>query len=59
MATAISGIEWSDGQYLLTVEPTPKGLQVVQFERQDTQSTLAVVAITPEGAVVPAISGDW
>ncbi len=55
----LSGIEWSDGQYRLTVEPTPKGLQVVQFERQESQTPLALVAVTPEGAIVPSISGDW
>jgi hypothetical protein len=55
----LAGIEWSNGQYLLTVEPTAKGLQVIQFERQETQSPLALVAVTTEGTAVPAISGDW
>lgn len=55
----LAGIEWSNGQYLLTVEPTTKGLQVVQFERQETQNALALAAVTPEGTVVPSVSGDW
>lgn len=55
----LAGIEWSNGQYLLTVEPTTQGLQVVQFERQETQSPLALAAVTPEGTVVSSISGDW
>ncbi|NJN20982.1 MAG: hypothetical protein HC812_07055 [Leptolyngbya sp. RL_3_1] len=55
----LSGLEWSNGQYQLTVEPASKGLQVVQFERQEAQAVLTVVATTSGGEPVPAISGDW
>jgi hypothetical protein len=53
------GLEWLNGQYQLTVEPAPKGLQVVQFERQEAQEAIVLVATTLAGEAVPAISGDW
>ena len=55
----VNDIEWVNGQYRLTVDPTSQGLQVVQFERLETQGALALVATTPEGTTVPSISGDW
>lgn len=52
-------LHWADGHYTLTVEPTDRGLQVVQFSRQETAPTLALNVVTPEGRAIEPFSGDW
>lgn len=52
-------LQWTDGQYMLTVEPTDQGLQVIQFSRQDSAPTLALSVVTPEGNSIEPVSGDW
>jgi hypothetical protein len=55
----VVSIEWSQGQYLLTVVPTGSGIQFVQFERQEADASLPLVVVTAEGQAVSAVSGDW
>ena len=70
----VASLEWSEGQYLLTVVPTGPGIQFIQFERQEHDPTLPLAEITAEaegrraektkreaadGETVSAVSGDW
>jgi hypothetical protein len=53
------GVEWRDHQYIVTVEPSQSGLQLVQFPRQETAATLPLSLISSTGEHVPVLSGDW
>ncbi|MEB3313601.1 MAG: hypothetical protein VKL98_05595 [Cyanobacteriota bacterium] len=53
------GIEWRDHQYIVTVEPSQSGLQLVQFPRQETAATLPLSLISSTGERLPVLSGDW
>lgn len=55
----VASLEWSEGQYLLTVVPTGPGIQFIQFERQEHDPTLPLAVITADGETVSAVSGDW
>ena len=52
-------LDWSEGQYLLTVAPSDSGLQLIQFERQDNADSLPLVVRTTQGESVAVLSGDW
>ena len=55
----IVSIEWSGDHYQITVEPTPQGLQSVQFERLENQETLPILIVETDGTEVAFASGDW
>jgi hypothetical protein len=52
-------IEWRDQQYIVTVEPSQSGLQLVQFPRQETLVTLPLSLVNVAGESLPVLSGDW
>lgn len=52
-------LQWENGHYTMTVEPTERGLQVVQFSRQESAPNLALDVVTPEGRSIEPFSGDW
>lgn len=52
-------LQWSEGHYTLTVEPGDRGLQLIQFNRQEQNASLPLTVVTVTGESVEAISGDW
>lgn len=52
-------LQWAEGQYTLVVEPSDRGLQLIQFSRQEQQPELPLTVVTAAGNSVEAISGDW
>jgi hypothetical protein len=52
-------VTWRDSQYVVTVEPGDRGLQLVHFNRTENYETLPVAVITPNGTAVSVMSGDW
>ncbi|NEP19694.1 MAG: hypothetical protein F6J97_22860 [Leptolyngbya sp. SIO4C1] len=52
-------LQWQDDRYVIQVEPTEQGVQVVQFNRLDQQVELPIVAVTTAGEPVEVFSGDW
>lgn len=55
----ITGLEKVGDRYTMTVEPSPTGLQVIQFDRTDEQATLPLDVVTTSGTPVEVVSGDW
>lgn len=55
----ISSLDWTGDRYVMTVEPAPSGLQVIQFERTDELANLPLEVITSEGEAISVMSGDW
>ena len=55
----VVGIEWQNDQYEITVQPASSGLQVVQFERLDSESELSLSVVRTNGQPVEVVSGDW
>lgn len=52
-------LQWQGDHYLVTVEPSTMGLQLVQFQRQDDLAQLPLHIITTDGAAIPILDGDW
>ncbi|MBD0335550.1 MAG: hypothetical protein ICV62_08675 [Cyanobacteria bacterium Co-bin13] len=52
-------LQWSEGRYLLTVEPSGSGLQLIQFDRQESSAALPLVVVTTGGETIEVLSGDW
>jgi len=55
----ITSLQWESDRYVMTVEPTATGMQVVQFNRTDNQLALPLEIVTASGSVVEVTSGDW
>ncbi len=55
----ITNLQWEGDRYIMTVEPTATGMQVVQFDRVDSQPALPLEVVTASGSMVEVISGDW
>lgn len=55
----ISNLQWEGDRYIMTVEPAPTGLQVVQFNRTDKLAALPLEVVTTSGSPVNVTSGDW
>jgi hypothetical protein len=53
------GIQWLEDEYLVTVESGTSGLQIVHFERVDTNIELPLNVVNTEGEPIAAMSGDW
>lgn len=53
------GLEWADDHYLMTIQPAPTGLQVLQFNRVENSPNLPMQVITPAGNPIAIMSGDW
>ncbi|MFZ4639772.1 MAG: hypothetical protein ACOYMP_05145 [Nodosilinea sp.] len=52
-------IRWLHNQYIITVEPAQSGLQLVHLTRHEAYPNLPLVIVTPTGARLPTLSGDW
>jgi hypothetical protein len=52
-------VQWQDNQYIVTVEPGSRGLQMLMFERRENFEDLPVVVMTADGQAVAVMSGDW
>lgn len=55
----VTQLEWVEGQYVVTVVPTGKGVQFMQFPRQEQEASLPLVVRTVEGQALSVVSGDW
>ncbi len=55
----VSDLQWSGDRYIMTVEPSTSGLQVVQFDRTETLASLPLEVVTATGDSIDVVSGDW
>ncbi|MEL6552405.1 MAG: hypothetical protein AAFQ63_02915 [Cyanobacteria bacterium J06621_11] len=55
----ITNLQWEGDRYLMTVEPAPTGMQVIQFGRVDDLTELPLEIVTESGTSVEVVSGDW
>ncbi|MBF2034547.1 MAG: hypothetical protein IGR92_03475 [Leptolyngbyaceae cyanobacterium T60_A2020_046] len=55
----IVDVAWVENTYLLTVEPTTQGIQLMQFERQEANDDLPLMVTARDGQAIAAVSGDW
>ena len=55
----IKSLVWEGDRYVMTVEPTNTGMQVVQFERNDGLAALPLEVVTTDGEAITVTSGDW
>ncbi|MEO0457767.1 MAG: hypothetical protein AAF152_14480 [Cyanobacteria bacterium P01_A01_bin.114] len=55
----VTGVRWQAGQYVIAVEPSEAGVQVVQFERLEAEETLPVLVMDASAQPVEVFSGDW
>lgn len=55
----IADLQWQGDRYEMTVEPTPTGVQIVQFDRVDDQQELALNVVTTDEQPLEVLSGDW
>ena len=46
-------------RYVMTVEPTATGMQVVQFDRADELASLPLDVVNANGEAIEVMSGDW
>lgn len=53
-----ANFEWDGAAYVVSVEPA-QGLQIIQFERQESSSDLPLRVTLENGAPVEVYSGDW
>ncbi|MGF1566619.1 MAG: hypothetical protein ACFCVD_00850 [Nodosilinea sp.] len=56
---SLVGVQWQDDHYLLAVEPSATGLQIVQFQRQEQDSSLPISLVTTVGHPLAIMAGDW
>ena len=52
-------LQWQNNRYVMTVEPSLQGMQVVQFERRESEANLPLTVITPQGVAVDIHNADW
>lgn len=52
-------VEWVENQYHVTVEPTPRGLRFIQFERLEASESLPIVVMDTDGTEIEITTGDW
>lgn len=55
----IESLEKVGDRYVMTVEPTATGMQVIQFERTDELASLPLDVVNASGDSVEVMSGDW
>lgn len=55
----IVDLQWQDDHYVMVVEPSNQGMQVVQFARRETEANLPLTVITPQGVEVDIHNADW
>ncbi len=52
-------LQWQNNHYVMVVEPSNQGMQVVQFARHESEAALPLTVITPQGTVVDHYTADW
>lgn len=52
-------LQWQDDHYAMVVEPKARGMQVVQFARQENAADLPLTITTRQGDVVEHYGADW
>ena len=52
-------VQWDGERYVMTVQPTEDGVQLIQFPRQETHPSLPLAIVTQDGGEVSVMSGDW
>lgn len=55
----IESLVWAGDRYVMTVEPTATGMQVIQFERSDELASLSLDVVNANGEAIDIVSGDW
>lgn len=55
----IKSLVWEGDRYVMTVEPTATGMQVVQFDRSDELADLPLDVVNTNGEALEVTSGDW
>lgn len=55
----VTSLEWDGSSYVMTVEPSSAGMQVVQFNRVDSAASLPLTVVTDSGVAIEVASGDW
>ncbi len=55
----VTSLEWDGSRYVMTVDPSSAGMQIVQFERVDSAASLPLTVVTGSGLAVEVASGDW
>jgi hypothetical protein len=49
-------IKWDGENYIMTVKPTKKGIQVIHLERTENNELLPLKAIAPSGKEIPVLA---
>lgn len=52
-------IQWHNDHYVLLVEPSSQGMQVVQFARHEAETELPLRVVTPQGVEIDIYNADW
>lgn len=52
-------VQWENEHYVIVVDPTPQGMQVVQFERREAASELPLEIITTQGIALEHHPANW
>ncbi len=55
----VSDLQWAGDRYIMTVEPSATGFQVVQFDRTEKLASLPLEVVTATGDSIDVVSGDW
>lgn len=55
----VISMDWTGDHYAVTVEPTSRGLQFIQFERFEENDFLPLLVTKEDGMEVMTIPGDW
>lgn len=52
-------VQWENERYIMVVDPNYQGMQVVQFERHETEAELPLDIVTIQGTALEQHSADW
>ena len=55
----IVDLQWQNDSYVMVVDRSNQGMQVVQFARHETAAELPLTIVTTEGTVVEHYDADW
>ncbi len=52
-------VQWQNDHYVMVVEPSSAGMQVVQFARLESESELPLTVVTGQGTNIEHHDADW
>ena len=55
----VNRVEWDKNQYVIVVQSVPRGVQIVQFPRQDGQTRVPLKVIDEAGKELAVSDSDW